>query len=492
MNARELLLIAQTGNKEFHELLSEVNGLISSTPEQLANSIAENQNKDFIRDIPNPINRNLLSNVALQFHNNAGTLTDEVKLNLELFVLGKPIIRIAHQPNIFAYMGVYAQFIYLNQVAKQLLNNHSINCSQINLLIDFDEAGEKRFRQAKFPDLYRKGGLLYINAPISQKDYHKFMFMIEKPTSILIEKWIMQLKNAIKNLQTLSSYNFDLKENYGKRMKIFSQLEEEIWDSYLRATTLSEFNSFLLSKIINKYWKIPTIFFPSSKTLPFLENYYEFLLSRYSDIRYTCENIISSLSKQGITISNSVRMNNSAFPFWFKCKKCNARVPMNIRSKYRYDIFGVCEICQSKYSFDLGSFENPNIEEVHGNLIPRVIFDILTDIVGWRISGGAGYIGAAESSIIAGICSSRLNWPVPPECLWTPKGIYDSPIENNFKNPITNNIDKSKEEEVIEMIENGKISILYYIITLGFNELLSMWNSHFNNNKRVFDICKNN
>jgi hypothetical protein len=491
MNARELLLIAQTGNKEYQELLSEVKGLLSSTPEQLSNSIAENQKKDINKNLPVPLDRNLIVDIALQFHYNAGTLTDEVKSNLELFILGKPIIRIAHQPNIFAYMGVYAQFIYLNQVANQLINKHSINCSQINLLIDFDEAGEKRFRQAKYPDLQRKEELFFINAPISKKDFHKFMFMIEKPTSIVIEKWIMQLKNAVKNLPTLSSNNKDFKEDYGKRMKIFSQVEEEIWDSNLRATTLSEFNSFFLSKIINNYWKLPTIFFPSSKLLPFLGKYHEFLLSRYTDIRFTCENIVTSLKKQGIIISNSIRMNNTTFPFWFKCTNCNTRVPMVIRSKSRYDIFGICENCQSKYAFNLGSFENPNTEEVQGNLVPRVIFDILTDIVGWRISGGTGYIGAAESSIVAGICSSRLNWPVPPECLWTPKGIYDSPIENNFKSLIKDNIDKSQKEEVLEMIENGKISILYYIITLGFDELLSMWNSHFNSNKRVYDICKN-
>ena len=96
-------------------------------------------------------NRLKLATQSLEFHSQAGTLTNGVRDRIDLLKdRSAEIIVSIHQPNLFAYSGVFKKIVLL-QTIKTLLERPITNKKIINLflIIDHDFMGELWTRVAR-------------------------------------------------------------------------------------------------------------------------------------------------------------------------------------------------------------------------------------------------------------------------------------------------------------------------------------------------------
>jgi len=491
MNVRTLIALAQRGHQESRELLIHAPGLCITNPRELADLISLRANENPIPVVPYPVDRNALRDIAVHFHNKAGTLTKGVHHNLELFASGAPLLRIAHQPNTFAYLGVYAQFIFWDALARSLFSRHHILPCQVYLIVDFDNAGDKRFRTNHFPDVEISKGFFPLSAPVQKDSFDKVLSAIEKPTEGIVREWISSLESVVERDLTFLRRKGIFEKELGQTRECLEVLGREIETSYNRASSLSEFNAIFLSRIVNLYWKMPTAFFPLSQATSLMKSCYEYLLQNYPIIVKLSNRIIDQLQSKGVSISNGLRANSETFPFWFVCPNCSVRVPLKFLANTNLSVAGVCPKCESDYQYRLGTLSSPDLTPIHDKIIPRILFDVLTDIIGWRISGGVGYIGGAEHALVCGLLASELGLHAPPECLWRPLGIYNGFAEIRAAQILSEGGCQHMSEKAklaLQEIFSGKASILYYLLAQGFDGLLQTWYKHFQNGGQVYEV----
>jgi len=493
LDVRTLVDLARRGQEELKEFLIDVPGLNVSNPNQLADLVNFYLTKDISLTLPVPSDRNALKKISAEFHTKAGTFTDDVANNLQLFVRDAATLRIAHQPNTFAYLGVYVQFIFLDLAARYLSSRHGIFPCQIYLIVDYDMAEDKRFRISHFPDIERRDGSLILSSLVPSRSLNRINLAVEKPSKQRIEEWMLSLRTLLRRDLSILRGMGIVERMSGQIRNRLEMIEQEIWEAYNRSSNLAEFNAIFLSRIVNLHWKMPVAFISSMAAVPTMRVCYEYLLQLYPDMVNILNKILSVLQANGIFISSNLKLKPDDFPFWYLCQKCFVRTSLKIISRDRLLVSGVCIRCGSKYNYDLGTFSCPNLALIYDKVIPKIIFDNLVDIVGWRCSGGVGYIGSAEHVLVSGQLASRLGWHALPECLWSPKGIHYGLAEVRTAVILAQKGDKGLNFKVERAMQNalfGKATILYYIFSQGFDGLLQMWQRHFQEGRHVYDLNK--
>jgi hypothetical protein len=487
LNLRTAVDRAQKGYDEERRMLATLPGVLASEVSTFANLIERTSNP-----VLPPLaatSRGLLKDVALRFHKNAGTLTHPISQSIERFIQGAPVIRIAHTADLFPYLGVFAACIYLDSVARKLESGNTLSPSQIFILVDHENIADKRLRSCKFPDVDREHGAMLLSSPIPEESYAKSQFSIQKPLRDTVTHWLSSLELEVsQNVKVLYRMGIPQIER-GTMHSRLAAIENEVWESYERASSLSEFNAIFTSRILTLHWGIPILFFPVTQVAPLMLNCYEYLIQQYPRLVEASIQVVESLRSEGLAIKDNLELDVTHFPLWYLCDCCLSRVPMRCLSRTKLDIVGLCPTCESSYRFELGTFANPHLDPIRGRLLPKVLFDELADIVGWQISGGVSYIGSAEHVITNSLIAARLKIPVPPESLIRTRGIYYGLAEARVLPDLSNSRTISrKERDALEKVFFGRSSVLYFILAQGIDGLFAMWRQHFENGHHFYDL----
>lgn len=490
INPRKLVDLAQKGYPFAQDMLAEIPGSFVTTPSDLAvlinknHGLAANLQKDVSGGL---IDYSQLINISTEFHKRSGTF-DVVKRNIDLISTNAMKLRIAHTPDLFAYLGLYVQFIFLDLTAKQLFNQSKNPVCMLFFLVDHETVHDKRLRTSHIPDIEREHGSLRIRVPLQKESLVKADFGTDRPSLELIDRWIQDLDHYIfHNISILrrSGFRNNIKDIFRDRLGF---IKEELLEAYNRSSNLAEFNTIFLSRIVNKHWGIPVAFLPVTISAAALEQIYKHLLSLYPEMVGISHDVVTQLRKMGISIKDNLILSADNFPLWYICKSCCTRVHLIIKSSPKLLVQGKCDLCNSTYSFDLGTFSRPNLEPIHHNTVPKVLFDELTDIIGWRICGGTSYIGSAEHIIVNSLIASRLGFKIPFESIWRPRGIHLGLAELRYATQTTTL--PNKHEKIISAMSRallGRGGILYFFLSQGVDGLINLWKSHFESGKRLYD-----
>src|SRR5918999_2185449 len=221
-------------------------------------------------------NRKKLQLYIRDFHSEADTLTSRVEEALTL--LSHPMSKILisiHQPNLFAYSGIYKKIVLL-QTLKDMAEKEDPNVRLINLflIVDHDFMDDMWIRSAQLPSVRHKAGIFEIRTPVNSSKRWHMVCNISLPPKTIVDSWKKQIRLWIKNSLTTKFDKSILLQNF-----------EEFWinveKSYSKAKTYADFNSFLMSNIVNSIWSYDTLFVRLSNISPVFEKGLKFLLSNY-------------------------------------------------------------------------------------------------------------------------------------------------------------------------------------------------------------------
>lgn len=344
-------------------------------------------------------NRQLMVLPISKFHRDADTLTSSVESSINN--LKSPSTRIlvsTHQPNLFAYSGVFKKIVLLQTLKDLLLESASdsyrFKVINLFLVIDHDFADENWIRVAQLPNIRNTEGIMQLRLPIDKTMRWQMARSIPLPNRNILEHWRAQLFSWIRK-STLFQHGYSsemLLCNTAKRQvnlrsvksALISNLES-FWDlveeSYSTASTYSDFNAFIMSKIINRLWEYDTLFVRLTDLTKAFERGYGNLLKNHEIYSNILRDMEQLFLKRGV--SSGVSSSSYLFgPLWLHCK-CGSKAATKIREneiqpdRTTLVLGGTCMGCKKRLTAKLsigktGEIDGKDTQMVY-DLSPRSI-----------------------------------------------------------------------------------------------------------------------
>jgi len=401
-----------------------ISDYISSVPDTLSEAVDIVNSSWFSENYSSTdytlANRERLAGYIRHFHTAANTLNRDVSGSIER--LNDPSSRLLvsiHQPNLFAYGGVYKKIILL-ETLRDIAESKKANTKLINLflIVDHDFLDDIWMRTAQLPSIRNKGGILEIRTPVSNSKRWQMVCNTPPPPKHILESWRKQLKLWIKNAST---DNFDKTVLLGN----FEDLWTKVEDAFYRSRSYSDFNAFFQSKVVNEIWGYKTLFVRLSDISPVFDKGFEFLLSGYD--RYS--RAVEKAEKYFIERSINTGVSSTAYlnaPVWIHCR-CGSKASAKVREEKAGVILrGKCMSCKSDLQID---FENTDelilSEEIIRKVSPRAIPILLLLSkelgIGCYASGTGGSVGY---TIVGSLIFKELSVKMPLTVVWPAEDMY--------------------------------------------------------------------
>ena len=478
------IIEGKQGNN-FPELTGPVIRSIGEAVESCLKYYHEHQISPHVLDV-----RTKLGTQMGAFHKKAGTYSDKIKKSIE--DLSNPetlIIEVAHQPNIFPYSGFLKKIVLGHVIADKIRERAEFPVVELFGIVDQDFANPKWFRNTYLPDINAKDGILVLSAPVSRKSMDA-MYTIEKPSIELVNKWKSGLETwLINNARILNRLSRDA---HGEiqldrdEMSIFrSRLKKlfELIDECAKTShSLTEFNSFFISKLVNSIWNYPMVFYEYHATQQYFRDDYEFLIKKFEKDHQQFQIYYNNIVSEGISLNFKEPEKNCA-PFWFHCD-CGAKVTVKVsynQTKGAILSEQECPKCKKE------SAVIDKLEDNMNNISPRAGSRPIIVSRGIQPSIFVSGLDAAGFELISRGVANDLNINLPPYVIWHVKDKYtgiaqavaDLTIRKTKKE--SNKMNDKKELAVLNRCENAlKVlpSIIDYLINFGFVETRDLWTNH--------------
>lgn len=398
---------------------------ISSIPENLSEAVDDILNQK-IEDASDFVlsNRYKLQVLVKNFHRDAGTMTAGVTNKLELLIDPKTQIFVSiHQPNLFAYGGVFKKIVLLQTLMRKLEDRDPIN-KFVNffLIVDHDFMDDTYIRLAELPSIRHSSGKLELRMPVSESKRWQLVCNMPLPGRTIVDHWKIQIYSWIKNSLSSQSSKPD-------RVTILDNFENfwlKVEESYSRSRSYADFNSFLISELVNVEWGYDTLFVRLSDMPTVFEDGFKYLISnfrRYSGALSKTENMFLSC---GIDTGVSSTSYLNA-PLWLHCQ-CGSKASARLSDRQGHIILvGTCMSCKKVIELILGNLNELSISKDRLQcLSPRAIPILLLlsrDLGITCYASGTG--GSMGYTIVGAIAFKELCIKMPLTVIWAATDVYD-------------------------------------------------------------------
>ena len=397
---------------------------ISSVPDTLSEAVdlinSAWFNENFSATYYTLTNREHLSKYVRRFHEAAETLTPAVTSAIGLLSdpLSKLLVSI-HQPNLFAYGGVYKKIVLL-ETLKDLAESIKSNSKLVNLflIVDHDFLDDIWMRTAQLPSIRNKGGVLEVRTPVSNTKRWQMVCNTPPPHKQILESWRKQLKLWIKNA---APNNFDK----SVLLRNFEALWTDVEGAFIRSKSYSDFNAFFQSRVVNGIWGYKTLFVRLSDISPVFGKGFEFLLSGYDKYSSAVEKAEKYFLERNIStgVSSTAYLNA---PVWIHCK-CGSKASAKVREdKVGVLLRGKCMSCKNDLQIDFENTKGLKLsKEVIHKISPRAIPILLLLSkelgIGCYASGTGGSVGY---TIVGSLIFKELSIKMPLTVVWPADDMY--------------------------------------------------------------------
>lgn len=437
------------------------------------------------------VGRDLLADNAQKFHAKAGTLTESVQDNINKLRTGNSFLLLPHQPNLFLSLKVAVSFLSLCVVAEDLLNRYGRDVSLVYLIIDHDVATDRRFKVAHLPDIYRRTGTLSLSIESSGILNDTPMWFLPLPSRRQLEMWLSLLDNyvnsTLSHIKKSGFFEPPSFRNYAQKMSNNHKLVRTlVLESYDRAQTLVEFNSIFTSRLVNDLWNLPIAFVGAHSLHQNMEPAFLWILENRSNIRGYAKEGLAILSE--VTNPKKFQLGAGETFLWYVCDRCQRRWSLISEGNQ-------LSIDESVYLHSCADTLNleKTVRTGLQSFAPKVLVDNMLDTLALGKSGGVGYIGQVDHLILSDYILRSLGTKPPPEAM----------LESRIIAPLIAEIcaislygeDLSSQvllrpglNQALKYSHTGSASVLYYLISMGFQELKHVWERYYRSNHNMHDI----
>lgn len=394
-----------------------VSEFTESIPEKFGDATNSVQSQKFLASDFVLHNRLMLKSFISKFHIEAGTLTGKVRNNIEL--LDDPTAKIivsTHQPNLFAYGGVFKKIVML-ETLKRVMEERNRDARIVNLflVVDHDFVDESWMRLAQLPSIQHSSGIMELRMPVSESKRWLRVSQMPLPSQTIVHGWKRQVKSWIKKSAGVEADRNALLDN-------LEQLWQHVEASHAGAKSYADLNSFLMSRVVNETWDYSTLFVRLSEISKVFEDGFTFLLSNsdiYSDALRQAENMFMS---EGIDTGVSPSSYLQA-PLWIHCS-CGSKASAKISNGSSMILAGSCMSCKKEIEMSIGNPDDLDISKFVNQLSPRAIPIPLLLARDLGIScyasgtGGIGYL--MDGSLV----SKKIGLSMPLVLVWPSRDAY--------------------------------------------------------------------
>lgn len=389
-----------------------------SIPERFGDAVDIVQSQKFLASDFVLRNRLMLKSFISKFHIEAGTLTGKVRNSIEL--LDDPTAKIivsTHQPNLFAYGGVFKKIVML-ETLKRTMEGRDRDARIVNLflVVDHDFVDESWVRLAQLPSIQHSNGIMELRMPVGESKRWLRVSQMPTPSQATVHGWKRQVKSWIKKSAGAEANRNALLDN-------LEQLWQHVEASHARAKSYADLNSFLMSRVVNETWEYSTLFVRLSEISKVFEDGFTFLLSNsdiYSDALRQAENMfMSSGIDTGVSPSSHLQA-----PLWIHCS-CGSKASAKISNRSN-NLFlaGSCMSCKKEIEISIGNTDDLDISKFVNQLSPRAIPIPLLLARDLGISGYASGTGGIGYLVDGSLVSKRLGLSMPPVLVWPSRDAY--------------------------------------------------------------------
>jgi hypothetical protein len=397
---------------------------VSSIPDTLSEAISillsPKFDKDYSATDYTIANRRQLSQYIRRFHSQANTLSEGVTDSIKL--LDDPLSRILisiHQPNLFAYAGVYKKIILL-ETLRRIAESKDAKAKLVNLflIVDHDFLDDMWIRMAQVPSIRHRGGTLEIRTPVSKSINWQMVCNAAPPQRNVLDSWRRQLKLWIKNASVVNIDKAILLRN-------FDNLWHEVEENFARSKSYADFNSFFQSKVVNDIWGYKTLFVRLSDISPVFRKGFEFLLSNHEKYSRAVEKAEDYFVQRNINtgVSSTAYLNA---PVWIHCKCGSKASAKTHKADGGMTLSGKCMSCKSELRLTFQNNQELRLsEEYIQKISPRAIpiLLLLTREIGIScFASGTG--GSLGYTIVGSLIFNELSIKMPLTVVWPSEDRY--------------------------------------------------------------------
>jgi len=402
-----------------------ISDYISSIPENLSDAVDKilphtQAANDFILD-----NRCKLQIFIDKFHREAGTMTAGVTNKLRLLTDPKTQIFVSiHQPNLFAYGGVFKKIVLLQTLMRAVEERES-HSKIVNffLIVDHDFMDDTYIRLAELPSIRHSDGRLELRMPVSESKRWQLVCNMPLPRRTIVDHWRMQIFSWVRNSLS-SKYS---KSDKSMILNNFEHFWRKVEESYSRSKSYSDFNSFLMSQLVNAEWGYDTLFVRLSEISTVFEGGFKYLISnfmKYSDVLNRAENMFLRCGiDTGVSPSSYLNA-----PLWLHCRcgsKASARLYKDQQDQI--SLAGTCISCKEALEVNLGNRNEMTIsKDMLQGLSPRAIPILLLlsrDLgISCYASGTGGSMGY---TMVGAMVFKELSIKMPVTIVWAAMDVYN-------------------------------------------------------------------
>ena len=405
-----------------------VSQLISSIPESFSTAIDKTislTSKNTI--ISNNIlkNRSELAKFVTQYHTHSDSITLKIQNNIKL--LNEPrtqILASIHQPNLFPYGGVFKKIVLL-EALKNIIEKYNVGKKFINLyiIVDHDFIDEIWVRIAQLPSIHHSLGILSLRMPVDKTTKWLMIKNHPLPSRVTLENWKGEIISWIKKLSTYPTSEITDKS---AALNNFEEFWREVEYSYSKAKSYSDFNSFLMSSIVNKIWNYGTLFVRLSDISSVFGDGFKYLILNHEKYSETLRNTESIFKLNNINTGVSPSI-YSYSPLWVHCQ-CRSKAPTKIHKNQnqRISLEGTCKSCHKDLHLHVENNNNDIDlpEEVLQNLSPRAIPILLLLSRCLGITCYASGTAGMNYIIFGSTLFHKLSVNLPLILIWPSRDIY--------------------------------------------------------------------
>jgi hypothetical protein len=418
--------------KNFSQL---VDFLLSASAAATPNSISSASN-----NIPGNAqivsNRIMLEKHARGFHSEAGTLSSNTEDSMSFLHDPETIVLAStHQPNLLPYSGVVKKIVLMETLKHSLLeklDGTGRKVVSLFMIIDQEFADDKWICHAELPSVNHDKGILGLSLGPAKSDRRRMVRNVRKPAPSVLSHWKKQVSSWV--LENACAISTDEGSSVGavprsvlRRSQYYINFEEfwvEVEYAYSKSESLSDFNAFLLSRVVNSAFGYGTLFVRLTEMSVVVQNGIKYLLSNFDKYSGILESTEQKLMQYGINTRVGSNVLRSA-PVWLHCQ-CGSKASVTLtRDGGNLGLSGKCINCGKQLERSLGRADDPDLSQTISELslraipIPLLLSRDLGTSCYVTGTGGVGYL------IDAAAISRGLSIPFPTIALWAGRDYYD-------------------------------------------------------------------